>query len=113
MSNRLPIGKITLATYLVSISVSSFATVNSGSTGADGAFNPTANAVVQIPPSGVFNYTSVNIPSGVTITYKKNVSNTPVTILVSGDVTIAGTIDVSAPANSGDISIGGVGGPGG
>lgn len=87
----------------------------SGSTGADGAFNPTVSQSVQLPDSGVFNYTSVNIPAGVTITYKKNAANTPVTLLASGDVTIAGTINVgaTAPADANDISGPGLGGPGG
>ena len=70
-------------------------TFNSGSTGADGAFAPTANQEVQIPESGVFNFTTVNIPGGVKITFKRNSKNTPVTILASGNVSILGTIDVS------------------
>lgn len=92
---------------------------NSGSTGADGAFAPTANQTVQVPESGVFNYTTINIPSGVTIKFARNSRNTPITILASGNVTIVGTIDVSggpgaqsvfgAGANSGA----GIGGPGG
>ncbi len=89
---------------------------NSGSTGADGAFNPTQSQQIQLPESGVFNYTTVNIPAGVTITYKRNSKNTPVTILASGNVTIAGTIDVSG-GNGSTPSIpfggGGLGGPGG
>lgn len=91
-------------------------TFNSGSTGADGAFNPTQSQMVQLPESGVFNYTTVNIPAGVTITYKRNSRNTPVTILASGNVTIAGTIDVRGGDGS-TLSIpfggGGLGGPGG
>lgn len=70
----------------------------SGSTGADGAFNPTANAVLQLPPDGVFNYTTVNIPSGVTVTFQKNANNTPVYILATGAVTISGTIKVDGSA---------------
>jgi hypothetical protein len=93
---------------------SAFAAYNSGSTGADGAFNPTVSQSIQLPPDGVFNYTSVNIPAGVTITYLKNATNTPVTLLVSGDATIAGTLDVSAtPPSIADISGAGVAGPGG
>ena len=73
---------------------------DSGSTGADGAFNPTADTQLDLPPDGVFNYTTVNIPAGVTVTYSKNGLNTPVTILAAGDVTIAGTIDVSGTNGS-------------
>src|SRR5438874_1060012 len=94
-------------------------TFNSGSTGADGAFNPTSNATIALLPSGVFNYTTVNIPTGVTVTFTKNVANTPVTILATGNVTIAGTIDVAgSPGASGAgqtilAPSGGRGGPGG
>jgi len=83
----------------------------SGSTGADGAFNPTTSQTVQLPESGVFNFTSVTIPSGVVINFGHNSRNTPVTILAQGNVTIAGTIDVSGAP--GIVVLGGLGGPGG
>jgi hypothetical protein len=74
---------------------------SSGSTGADGAFSPTANVSLQVPSSGVFNFTTVTIPSGVTVTFVGNASNTPVYMLATGDVTIAGTLSVNgADANS-------------
>lgn len=95
----------------------------SGSTGADGAFDPTVNTTLDLPPSGIFNFTSVNIRNGVTVTFKKNATNTPVTILATGNVTIAGTINVSGGSspytgaagdgNLGDDGIPGKGGPGG
>lgn len=104
--------RVALASSLFAASGSSFAAYVSGSTGADGAFSPTASQSIPMPPDGIFNYTSVNIPTGVIITYIKNAANTPVTILVSGNATIAGTLDVSAtqPTN---ISDPGIGGPGG
>lgn len=96
---------------------------DSGSTGADGAFSPTVNTTVPLPPSGIFNYRSVNIPAGVTVTFTRNTTNTPVVILASGDVTIGGTLNVSgtsAPGvgaagdgQTGDDGTNGVGGPGG
>jgi hypothetical protein len=88
---------------------------DSGSTGADGAFNPTVSQTLQLPPDGVLNFTTVNIPTGVTITFKKNAANTPVTILASGNVTVAGTINVSAAGTPtpADVASAGVGGPGG
>jgi len=92
---------------------------NSGSTGADSAFNPTIDTELQLPPSGIFNFTSVNIPSGVTVTFRKNATNTPVVILVSGDFVLAGTINISgssgAQTSNSDVNSGqpGVGGPGG
>jgi hypothetical protein len=87
-------------------------TFSSGSTGADGAFAPTASQTIQVPESGVFNFTTINIPTAVTITYTRNSKNTPVTLLATGDVTIVGTISVSGAGgltNGG----GGRGGPGG
>ncbi len=96
---------------------------DSGSTGADGAFTPQVDTVLPLPPDGVFNFTSVNIPAGVTVTFGKNTLNTPVVWLVSGDVNIAGTVDVSGQAatdvgaagdgNVGDDGLPGTGGPGG
>jgi hypothetical protein len=99
------------------------AAVNSGSTGADGAFSPTVNTEVVLPESGILNYTTVNIPTGVTVKFKKNTANTPVFILATGNVTIAGKIDITgadgkATGTYGDGVLGddaqpGVGGPGG
>lgn len=95
----------------------------SGSTGADGAFAPTVNTEVVLPPSGILNYTTVNIPTGVTVTFKKNATNTPVVMLASGNVTITGNIylmggNATAVGAAGDGVLGddgipGVGGPGG
>ncbi|HVF57122.1 MAG TPA: hypothetical protein VM934_13285 [Pyrinomonadaceae bacterium] len=87
-------------------------TFTSGSTGADGAFAPTANQTIVVPESGVFNYTTYNIPSNVTITYARNNSNKPLTILTTGDVTIAGAINIDGKSGSSNGS-GGYGGPGG
>ncbi len=94
-------------------------TYNSGSTGADGPFAPTADITLPLPPNGIFNFTTVNVPSGVTVTFSKNSANTPVTMLAAGDVTIAGII--SLPGSDGGpfssvgplVNPGGAGGPGG
>jgi hypothetical protein len=96
---------------------------NSGSTGTDGALAPTVNTVIQVPESGILNYTTVNIPAGVTVKFKKNTLNTPVYVLVSSTATIAGTLDLNATdskdagtygdGNLTDDGIPGVGGPGG
>src|SRR5574341_277522 len=94
-------------------------TFNSGSTGADGAFSPTTNTTLALPPSGVFNFTTINIPAGVTVTFTRNATNTPVTLLASGTVTIAGTINLNggaggnAATGTGVAPKGGSGGPGG
>jgi hypothetical protein len=96
---------------------------NSGSTGVDGAFAPTVNTTVPLPPSGIFNFTSVTIPAGVTVKFQRNATNTPVVILASGDVTVGGTLDVRGEAAPGVGAAGtgaqgddgqpGKGGPGG
>lgn len=96
---------------------------DSGSTGADGALTPTVDTEVPLPPDGVLNYTEIDIPDGITVTFEPNALNTPVTLLVSGDATIDGAIDVSgsdAPpsagagdGNLGDDGLPGEGGPGG
>lgn len=83
----------------------------SGSTGVDGAFSPTVSTELQVPPDGVFNFTTVNIPYGKTITFKKNAANTPVYILATGNVTIDGVISVNGTDS---VDSGGAkGGPGG
>lgn len=107
------------------------ATFQSGSTGADGVFDPpgtvppgttmVGNTVtVPLPPSGVLNFTTITIPAGVTVRILRNAANTPVTLLASGDVTVAGTLDLAgqpgSPGQSGASFVpnpGGAGGPGG
>lgn len=96
---------------------------DSGSTGADGAFSPTVNTELQLPPDGVFNFTDVNIPSGVTVSFKPNARNTPAIILATGNITINGTMHVNGGSARhsgsagdgflGDDGIPGEGGPGG
>ena len=90
---------------------------SSGSTGTDGAFTPSCTptpctVVVPVPDTGVFNFTTVTIPVGVTVTFTPNAENTPVVMLATGDVTIAGTLDVSGQ-NAGVADLSGRGGPGG
>ena len=83
--------RMTMASVLLAILWAwpvSAQTFSSGSTGADGVFAPTASTTVPLPPSGVFNFTTVTIPAGVTVTFARNAANTPVTILATGDVTV-------------------------
>ena len=69
---------------------------SSGSTGADGALDLTAgDRTIQLPDSGILNYTTVNIPSGRTLTFGRNLRNTPVVMLAQGAVVISGTINIS------------------
>ena len=97
---------------LAGVSARAQNTFSSGSTGADGAFSPATSQSIAVPDSGVFNFTTVNIPGGVTITFTRNLANKPLTILASGDVVIAGTINIDGK-NGNTNGSGGSGGPGG
>ena len=97
-------------------------TFSSGSNESLGAFAPGANTTVALPPDGVLNYTTVTIPAGVLVTFTPNAANTPVTMLATGNVTIAGTLRADgASGTSGSPTISGTpalnaagrGGPGG
>lgn len=101
-----------------------------GADGSDGAFNPTSNVTIDLSlaPDGawdgvnpnpgqgtgvydadkwaiVFRYSSVNIPSGVTVSFRNRnyngllPGNPPVVWLVSGTVTINGIVTVKAHAD--------------
>lgn len=84
-----------LALWLVGANLQ--AQVNSGSNGSDGAFNPTTTVVIDMAdhPDGIYHYTSVNIPAGVTVTFIPNANNTPVVWLVPSNCVISGMINVS------------------
>lgn len=102
--SSLVFGMLLLASPLVSL-----AQVNSGS---DGAPNPTANLVIDMAgrPDGIYHYTSVNIPAGVTVSFIPNAANTPVVRLVEEDCVIAGIVSLNGGNGS---AIAGIGGPGG
>lgn len=86
----------------------------SGSSGIDGALNITQDTELQLPPSGIFNYTDVTVAAGATLTFTRNANNTPVAILATGDVTINGAIRVNGGAGGiSSMEKPGSGGPGG
>src|SRR6266540_825432 len=118
------IGILAIVCWTMGSGTASGQTFSSGSTGADGAYAPTCaptpcTVTQALPPSGIYNYTTVSIPSGVTVQYTRNAVNTPVTLLAAGDVTIMGTISVNGDnglngSNTGQVvNPGGLGGPGG
>jgi len=82
----------------------------SGSDGSYGPLNITTNTTLILPTNGIFNCTTITIASGVTLAFTKNPLNTPVYLLATGDVLIAGTINVSG--QSGVQALAGEGGPG-
>jgi hypothetical protein len=74
-------------------------TFSSGSTGADGALAPssgTSEVWIQLPESGILNYTTITIPANVTVRFKKNSQNTAVIMLAQGDVVIRGSVNLDA-----------------
>jgi len=79
-----------------------------GSTGADGAYSPTVSGdfdpiALGLDKSGdnVFNFTTITIPSGVTIKLRASkLRNAAVTWLATGNVTIAGTLDLSGATSA-------------
>jgi hypothetical protein len=84
---------------------------DAGSTGADGALNITSNTALNLPANGIFNFTTISVAAGTTLTFNRNPLNTPVHLLATSNVTINGTIDVSGFVGS--ATAGGRGGPGG
>jgi hypothetical protein len=83
----------------------------SGSDGRDGALHPTSSVEIPLPDDGILRYSTVRIPPLVTVTFTRNPANTPVYLLVQGDVEIHGTISVNGEVGTG--LRGGRGGPGG
>lgn len=80
-------------------------------TGADGAINVTSGTTTTNPTYGVLNYTSINVSAGATWKFGANFQNKVVYIRVTGDVTIAGTLDLDGLGGAGGD--GGAGGSGG
>jgi hypothetical protein len=106
------------------------------SDGSDGAFSPAANITVDLSQAVnavwnasnaanagkgvydgtkwavVFKYTNVTIPAGVTVTFKNHPTHAPVVWLVSGNVNIAGAVNLDGkpPANNGTPTEPGPGG---
>jgi hypothetical protein len=114
--------KILQTVFAVLLCVNANAQVNSGSNGSDGAFNPTVSTNINTAdhPNGIYQYTSVNIPSGVTVTFTPNANNTPVYWLVQGNCAINGTVEMCGGMPSGTpypsypaYPAGGTSGPGG
>ncbi len=65
--------------------------------------------------SGIWNFTNIDIPTGLTLTFRKNAPNTPVTWLATQNVSIRGNIFLDGsdgPPNdfSGAVANGGLGG---
>lgn len=69
------------------------------SDGSDGAFEPSGSQTLvlnDLAPDGVFHFTTIHIPAGVTISFVPNDLNTPVFFAATGDVIIEGTVNMAA-----------------
>ncbi len=62
------------------------------STGADGAFQPTTSVILNSSQT-VYNFTSIFIPTGVTVSFS-GVASQPIEFLATGNIDIAGNIDL-------------------
>jgi hypothetical protein len=113
--------KILQIMFAVLVGTAAQAQINTGSNGSDGALDYSSltnlgystNIVINMAdhPNGIYQYTYVNIPANVTVTFIPNANNTPVYWLVQGNTVINGTVNLSgqSPVNS----QGALGGPGG
>ena len=104
---------LTLAGFTV-LSQTNAQTIVSGSDGSMGELvvtNTDQVTTIPLPPDGKLQYTTVTVEKGASLRFGKNPLNTPVYLLATGKVLIAGTINISGldpgPA------INGLGGPGG
>jgi hypothetical protein len=110
---------IVLGTLCLVPVITSAAIIVPGANGTDGALNITNNTVIDLSQAVtaewdsdnsanagkgvydsnkwavVFKYTSVNIASNVTVTFNNHPSRAPVVWLVSGDVTVNGTLSLN------------------
>lgn len=102
-----PLRKVIFAGSLfLAFSIGATAQFNSGSTGADGALDlapmtcPANSCEIQLPESGILNYTTVNIPFGKELRFRRNSRNTPIYLLAQGNVVLNGGIHVSASGSN-------------
>lgn len=92
---------------LLLVSSPASADFSTGSTGADGAFSPGGSILVDLSMAGsgpgtgaydpvrwavVFNYTTIDIPPGVTVSFKNHPSGAPVVWLAQGEVHVSGMV---------------------
>ncbi|MBL7650044.1 MAG: hypothetical protein JNK74_28060 [Candidatus Hydrogenedentes bacterium] len=118
-----PISAFAAALLLLLAGAAQAQLVIPGNNGQDGAFAPNTNVQVDLSlavtgewdttnSTGqgvydpeqwavIFRYTSVNIPSNVTVTFKNHPSRAPVIWLVQGNATIAGTVSLNGAKGHG------------
>ncbi|MDX2149367.1 MAG: hypothetical protein SFV54_01435 [Bryobacteraceae bacterium] len=86
---------------------------SSGSSGKELALNITASGITYFDPvamnlnpvvPGVFHFTTINVAAGSTLKFSERKYHGPVYFLASGDVTIAGTLDLSGENSYGSLA---------
>ena len=100
---------VLMGTTVSTVSAQGF---SSGSNGSFGPINITTNTTIDLPPDGIIHATTVNVGTNATLRFNRNVINTPVYLLATGDVLIEGTIDITGEPPQANF-VGGKGGPGG
>jgi len=89
------LGCLQLLGLVILLATTPVGAFDSGSTGADGAFAPVSDTSIVLPPDGIMNFTTMNIPNGVTVRISSNQTNAPAYLLIQGDAVIDGVIDIS------------------
>jgi hypothetical protein len=102
---------LAISLLLIAVDSSAQGTFSSGSNGSDGALNLTGQTgTVWFYPAnypgnqhafGIFNWTTITIPAGVTLKLSGFITDMPLYFLASGNVDVEGTIDLSG-ANGAD-----------
>jgi len=84
---------------------------NAGSDGSLGDVVIETNTSMALPSDGILHFKTLQVNSGITLSFARNARNTPVHILSQGDVVVNGTISVDGFDRT--VNTGGAGGPGG
>jgi hypothetical protein len=66
-------------------------------------------------PNGIWNFTTIDVPAGITVRFNKNAANTPVRWLATGNVTLDGSLILDGERGLRNLPVGTAarGGPGG
>ena len=86
---------------------------SSGSDESRGDMTITEDITLELPADGIFHFGSFTVNEEATLTFNRNVLNTPVYILATGPISIQGTINISGTRGNMTPPLRGFGGPGG
>lgn len=104
-SLRFVLAALTLVIFFSPVTANAYT-----SNGADGLFQPTTSVVIDLTQP-IFNFTSIFIPNGVTVSFSGLLSAQPIMWLAIENINIAGTLDLGLNSirieTPGDISFSG------